>query len=90
MTIAGLPEDGKDRMRAAVYYGKHDIRIEDVSVPVCHDDEVLVKVCGITALLTLPVNSELLPLNLLRLHSASFSAFGILVGKRHGPTTNLL
>ena len=44
MGIAGLPEDGKDRMRAAVYYGKHDIRIEDVPVPVCHDDEVLIKV----------------------------------------------
>lgn len=44
MSIAGLPKDGKDRMRAAVYYDKHDIRIEDVPVPICHDNEVLVKV----------------------------------------------
>lgn len=46
MGIAGLPEDGKDRMRAAVYYDKHDIRIEDVPIPICHDNEVLIKVSG--------------------------------------------
>lgn len=30
-------------MRAAVYYDKDDIRIEDVPRPVCKDDEVLIK-----------------------------------------------
>jgi hypothetical protein len=45
MTIAGLSDsDGGDRMRAAVYYDKQDIKIEDVPVPHCHDNEVLVKV----------------------------------------------
>ena len=36
-------------MKAAVFYGKHDLRIEDIAVPKPKDDEVLVKVmaCGI-------------------------------------------
>lgn len=44
MAIAGLPEGNGEKMRAAVYYGKKDIRIETVSKPTCKDDEVLVKV----------------------------------------------
>lgn len=42
-TIAGLPTSGAT-MRAAVYYDKQDIRIEDVPKPVPKDDEVLIKV----------------------------------------------
>lgn len=36
-------------MKAAVFYGKHDLRIEDIAMPELKDDEVLVKVmaCGI-------------------------------------------
>ncbi len=36
-------------MKAAVFYGKHDIRIEELPVPVPKEDEVLIKVeaCGI-------------------------------------------
>jgi len=50
-SIAGLPESGKETMRAAVYYGKEDIRIEDVPRPVPKDNEVLVRcayngICG--------------------------------------------
>lgn len=44
MAIAGLPEGNGEKMRAAVYYGKKDIRIETVSKPKCKDDEVMVKV----------------------------------------------
>lgn len=32
------------KMRAAVYYGKEDIRIEEADVPTCEDDQVLIKV----------------------------------------------
>ena len=50
-SIAGLPESGKETMRAAVYYGKEDIRIQDVPRPVPKDNEVLVRcafngICG--------------------------------------------
>lgn len=36
-------------MKAAVFYGKHDLRIEDIDMPQVHEDEVLIKVmaCGI-------------------------------------------
>lgn len=36
-------------MKAAVFYGKHDLRIEDIDIPKAKNDEVVVKVmaCGI-------------------------------------------
>ena len=36
-------------MKAAVFYGKHDIKIEDIGMPMAKADEVVVKVmaCGI-------------------------------------------
>ena len=39
----------KKIMKAAVFYGKHDIRVENIPVPQIKDDEVLVKVayCGV-------------------------------------------
>ena len=39
----------KKTMKAAVFYGRHDIRVENIPVPQIKDDEVLVKVayCGI-------------------------------------------
>lgn len=46
MAPAGLPElkAGQPSMKAAVYYDKHDIRIEEVARPELKDGEVLVKV----------------------------------------------
>ena len=41
--IAGLPESG-ETMRAAVFYDKGDIRIQDVPRPRPKNDEILVKV----------------------------------------------
>ena len=39
----------KNLMKAAVFYGKHDIRVENIPVPEIKGDEVLVKVayCGV-------------------------------------------
>ena len=36
-------------MKAAIYYGVKDIRVEDIPVPECGDNDVLVKCvrCGI-------------------------------------------
>lgn len=36
-------------MKSAVFYGKHDIRVEEVEMPILHDQDVLIKVeaCGI-------------------------------------------
>jgi len=42
--IAGIPDSGNEKMRAAVYYDKHDVRIEEICRPELKDDEVLVKV----------------------------------------------
>lgn len=39
----------KAMMKAAVFHGKHDIRVENIPVPQIKEDEVLVKVayCGV-------------------------------------------
>lgn len=39
----------KDLMKAAVFHGKHDVRVENVPIPEVKDNEVLVKVayCGV-------------------------------------------
>ncbi len=36
-------------MRAAVYYGEHDIRVEDIPDPVCGDSDIVIKMaaCGV-------------------------------------------
>ena len=51
MKSESLKREGKGQatMKAAVYYGLQDIRIEEVSVPRIDDDEILVqmKACGI-------------------------------------------
>lgn len=44
----------KKTMRSALYYGAHDVRVEEVPIPACGDDEVLIRtvcsgVCGTDA-----------------------------------------
>lgn len=50
-TGSGLPrtEAGEKNMKAAVFYGKQDIRIEDIPMPKVGDDDVLIRVkaCGV-------------------------------------------
>jgi hypothetical protein len=42
-------ETCENKMRAAKYYGRNDIRIEDIPVPIPKEDEVLIDIewCGI-------------------------------------------